>query len=370
MNTAPQSLKVLLTGGARGVGRGLFRQLLSSGHNVVILDSNKQELDHVKDRAQEWSNGGKERWHAIHCDLSKRNEMKAAVEEVGQRFDGKLDVLINNAFPTDLVISKDRRMEAEGDEMEQEWDLKIAIGLTAPFILSRLCVPLLAAGRSTQRSPGSIINISSTRAYQSESDHEAYSAAKAGLLGLTQSMAVSLGHRHNIRVNAIVPGWIHVMDENKAADESGALWEDDLTPADATWHPVCRVGRVEHVTRAVEYLVGNEFVTGQEIVVDGGVGRKMDEMNAVATRIPNSNPLLKHLANDLCHKRFKKEIPDIVDFEYWLSRNGKEGLKKQMIAIDQEHKKWREAAILRKADWRKDTVLAEWGPDQGVKELA
>ncbi|KAK1915961.1 hypothetical protein P3342_003776 [Pyrenophora teres f. teres] len=275
MNTAPQSLKVLLTGGARGIGRGLFRQFLSSGHSVVILDSNKEELDHVRERAQEWSNGRKESWHAIQCDLSKRNEIKAAVEEVRQRFDGKLDLLVNNAFPTDLVVSEDRKMEAEGDEMEQEWDLKIAIGLTAPFILSRLCVPLLAARYSAPCSGGSIINISSTRAYQSESDHEAYSAAKAGLLGLTQSMAVSLGHRHNIRVNAIVPGWIHVMNESKAADERGALWEDGLTSADTTWHPVCRVGRVEHVMKAVEYLVGNEFVTGEEVVVDGGVGRKM-----------------------------------------------------------------------------------------------
>jgi len=275
MNTAPQCLKILVTGGARGIGRGLFRQLLSSGHDVVILDSNKEELDHVKTRAQEWSNGRKDSWHALQCDLSKRNEIKAAMDEVKQRFDGKLDVLINNAFPTDLVMSENRRMEAEGDGMEQEWDLKIAIGLTAPFILSRLCVPLLAAGHSTPSSPGTIINISSTRAYQSESDHEAYSAAKAGLLGLTQSMSVSLGHRHKIRVNAIIPGWIHVVNENKAGDESGARWEEGLSNADTEWHPAGRVGKIEDIAKAVEYVVGNEFVTGQEIVVDGGVGRKM-----------------------------------------------------------------------------------------------
>ncbi|RMZ66480.1 hypothetical protein GMOD_00001816 [Pyrenophora seminiperda CCB06] len=273
--SAPQSLRVLVTGGARGIGRGLFRQLLSSGHNVIILDSNKEELDHVKTRAQEWSNGRKERWHALQCDLSKRNEIKVAVDEVKQRFDGKLDVLINNAFPTDLIISEDRKMEAEGNEMEQEWDLKMAIGLTAPFMLSRLCVPMLAAGHSTPTSPGTIINISSTRAYQSEPDHEAYSAAKAGLLGLTQSMSVSLGHRHKIRVNAIIPGWIHVLSESKAGDESGAKWEEGISNTDMEWHPAGRVGKVEDVAKAVEYLVGNEFVTGQEVVVDGGVGRKM-----------------------------------------------------------------------------------------------
>jgi NAD(P)-dependent dehydrogenase (short-subunit alcohol dehydrogenase family) len=275
MSVAPQHLKVLLTGGARGIGRGLFRQLLKTGHEVIILDSNQEELEHVKTRAQEWSDGRKESWYALQCDLSKRSELKAAFDEVKQKFGGKLDVLINNAFPTDMAIASDKKLEAEGEDIETEWDLKIAIGLTAPFMLSRLCVPLLAAGHSMPNSPGTIINMSSTRAYQAESDHEAYSAVKAGLLGLTQSMSVSLGHRHNIRVNAIIPGWIHVVNESKAGDESGAKWEEGLSKNDTEWHPAGRVGKVEDVAKAVEYLVGNGFVTGQEVVVDGGVGRKM-----------------------------------------------------------------------------------------------
>ncbi|KAI9871879.1 MAG: hypothetical protein M1823_008323, partial [Watsoniomyces obsoletus] len=171
-------MKILLTGGARGVGRGLFRHFLQGGHNVIILDSNTEELNHVKKQAEKWSNGTKASWTALQCDLSKRDEIRSAFETVKDKFDGKLDLLINNAFPTTLVLSEDRRMEAEGDAMEQEWDLKIAIGLTAPFILSRLCTPLLAAGNSTPDSPGTIINISSTRAYQAEADHEAYSTAK------------------------------------------------------------------------------------------------------------------------------------------------------------------------------------------------
>ena len=166
-------------------------------------------------------------------------------------------------------------MEGEGDDIETEWDLKIAIGLTAPFILSRLCVPLLVAGSSTSGSPGTIINISSTRAYQAEADHEAYSTAKAGILGLTQSMSISLGHRHKIRVNAIIPGWIHVENESKAADEKGTAWEEGLSKDDIEWHPAGRVGKSEDIVRAAEYLIESGFVTGQEVVVDGGVGRKM-----------------------------------------------------------------------------------------------
>lgn len=271
---AQHPLKILLTGGARGIGRGLFRHFLTAGHQVIILDSNIEELEHVKTKAASWSSG-KANWHALQCDLSKNDEIKSAVKVVEQKFDGTLDVLINNAFPTTLALSEDRRMEADGDAIETEWDLKLAIGLTAPFILSRLCVPLLVAGHSTPHSPGTIINMSSTRAYQSEDDHEAYPTAKAGILGLTQSMSVSLGHRHKIRVNAIVPGWIHVLNESKAGDESGEKWEQGLTKEDIEWHPAGRVGKSDDIARAVDYLVGSDFVTGQETVVDGGVGRKM-----------------------------------------------------------------------------------------------
>jgi NAD(P)-dependent dehydrogenase (short-subunit alcohol dehydrogenase family) len=253
-------LNVLITGGARGIGRGLFRQFLSKGHRVIILDSNTEELEHVRSQAGKWSST-QGNWHALQCDLSKREQIKDAVRTVKDTFDGRLDVLINNAFPTTLQIAEDRTMEGEGDDIEAEWDLKIAIGLTAPFILSRLCVPLL--------------NVSSTRAYQAESDHEAYSTAKAGILGLTQSMSISLGHRHHIRVNAIIPGWIHVENESKAADERGARWEEGLSKDDIEWHPAGRVGKSEDITRAAEYLIESGFVTGQEVVVDGGVGRKM-----------------------------------------------------------------------------------------------
>jgi NAD(P)-dependent dehydrogenase (short-subunit alcohol dehydrogenase family) len=275
MPSVSKSLNILLTGGARGIGRGLLRHFIQSGHNIVVLDNDVKELNHVKKQAAQWSSENMDNWFALQCDLSSRDEIKAAVQIVNQTFDGKLDLLINNAFPTTPSLSADRRMEAEDDAIEEEWDRKIAIGLTAPFMLGRLCVAMLAAGNSTTNSPGTIINISSTRAYQSEPDHEAYSAAKAGLLGLTQSMSVSLGHRHKIRVNAIIPGWIHVINESKAGDEKGAKWEEGLSEEDVAWHPAGRVGQVDDVARAVDYLVGSEFVTGQEMVVDGGVGRKM-----------------------------------------------------------------------------------------------
>ena len=108
----------------------------------------------------------------------------------------------------------------------------------------------------------------------SEPDNEPYSATKAGLLGLTQSMSVSLAPQ-GIRCNAILPGWINVTNECKQADESGQSWEAGLSKEDHAWHLTGRVGKVEDVLRAVEYLVESEFVTGAEVVVDGGVTRKM-----------------------------------------------------------------------------------------------
>ena len=108
----------------------------------------------------------------------------------------------------------------------------------------------------------------------SEPNNEPYSASKGGLLGLTQSMAVSLAPQ-SVRVNAILPGWINVSNECKEADEKGQKWEEGLSKEDHEWHLTGRVGKVEDILRAVEYLADNEFVTGTEMVVDGGVTRKM-----------------------------------------------------------------------------------------------
>ncbi|KAF2009288.1 3-oxoacyl-reductase [Aaosphaeria arxii CBS 175.79] len=270
--SAQRNLNVLITGGARGIGRGLVRHFLETGNQVYVLDSNKDEFQAKLFR--KWAATSPDHLYTRTCDLSDRAQIKTEVKSMAEVFGGKLDVLINNAFATPHIWSDERTMEDESEDIMAEWDIKIAVGLSAPFLLSRLCTPLLEAG-GTKSSPGCIINISSTRAYQSELNHEAYSAAKAGLLGLTQSMAVSLGHRHKIRVNAVIPGWINVENENRGADEKGIKWEDGLSREDMAWHPAGRVGKVEDVVKAVEYLVGAEFVTGQEITIDGGVGRKM-----------------------------------------------------------------------------------------------
>ncbi|GAB7346858.1 hypothetical protein MBLNU459_g1942t1 [Dothideomycetes sp. NU459] len=284
-------MNYLVTGAGRGIGRGLTRSLLSRGHRVFLLDHNESELQNTISRASSWVNSsqpasskhtGKDHgtvpFRGAVVNLQDRDQIRKVMSEVSQFFDGKLNVLVNNAMATPHVWRGGKGMEDtdEGDnDIMAQWDEKVAVGLTAPFLLSRLCVPLLKRAAAEGKAPGSIINMSSTRAKQAEDNHEGYSAVKAGILGLTQSMSVSLGHRHGIRVNAIIPGWINVEDENAEADENGSKWQDGLTEQDHSWHPVGRVGKVEDIARAVLFLAESDFITGEEIVVDGGVSRKM-----------------------------------------------------------------------------------------------
>jgi len=269
-----RELNILITGGARGIGRELFRHFLRSGHRILVIDSNEEKLAYISEKLPRWSGGGNGRAVIIKWDPRNRDSIKNIVKSAQAIFDGRLDVLINNAMTMPRFWSNGKAIDDLSEAIMEEWDTKIAIGLTAPFLISRLCVPLLKAG-GTEPPQGCIVNISSTRACKSGPNHEAHSAARAGLLGLTQSMSVSLGHAHKIRVNAILLGWIHVVTDNRSVYESRVELNDELKGKDMKWHPTGRVGMVQDVFKAVEYLMGAEFVTGQEIVLDGGVESKM-----------------------------------------------------------------------------------------------
>lgn len=185
-----------------------------------------------------------------------------------ENFKGHLDVLVNNAAYTGGVGG----VNIENLTLE-EWNASIETNLTAPMLMSQACLPLL---RKSSKRPegGAIINMSSTRAHQSEANSEGYATTKAGLIGLTHSLAVSLAPM-GITVNAMLPGWIHALNECKEADEKGQKWEEGLGDVDHGWHLSGRVGKVEDVARVVEYLAGARFVTGTEQVIDGGVTRRM-----------------------------------------------------------------------------------------------
>ncbi|KAF3769739.1 NAD(P)-binding protein [Cryphonectria parasitica EP155] len=269
------SLNFLITGAGRGIGRGLTRLLLAKGHRVFLIDNNKTELDHLVSAhlAPSYPNTA---FQASLTDLRNPTAIRDAVSHAAVFFDRRLDVLINNAALTGTV----GHSAAEGQRFEDMsldvWNASLETNLTAPMLLSQACVELLRrqGGAGWDGSGGTIIHMSSTRARQSEPLSEAYAATKAGLIGLTHAMAASLAD-DGITVNTILPGWINVAQECKRADEEGLKWEDELSEEDHKWHFTGRVGKVEDVLGAVEFLVRERFVNGTEIVLDGGVTRKM-----------------------------------------------------------------------------------------------
>jgi NAD(P)-dependent dehydrogenase (short-subunit alcohol dehydrogenase family) len=248
---------VLVTGAARGIGRGIAARLLAAGWNVVLADVLEKEGRQTAaglNRKQK-KNAGRAEFFL--CDVADEGQVAAAVAHTIAQF-GRLDALVNNAGianPYNPPVEKLPRAD---------WDRKMAVNLTGAFLCAKHAVPHL------RRAPGGgvIVNISSTRAFQAEPHAEIYNASKAGLLGLTRSLAISLGPR--VRVNAICPGWI----DTRPAKESAAAAKRE----NHAQHPVGRVGRPEDIAELALFLVESSrsgFITGQAIVCDGGMTVKM-----------------------------------------------------------------------------------------------
>ncbi|KAK4539268.1 hypothetical protein LTR36_000847 [Oleoguttula mirabilis] len=269
MASSSANKNFLVTGAGRGIGRGLSRLLLRKGHRVLLVDNNAEELDHISAKLSRDGHARGSDFDIAHCDLRSPSDIRVAADAANELFDGHIDCLVNNAAYTGGVGGTPL-----ADLTLEEWQTSIETNLTGPMLMSQACLPMLRKQDSSRVQGGSIIHMSSTRAFMSEPNNEGYSTTKAGLLGLTQAMAVSLAPQ-GVRVNTILPGWIHGADECKGADESGRAWEEGLSEGDHGWHLTGRVGRVEDVLKAVEYLVDAGFVTGAEVVVDGGVTRKM-----------------------------------------------------------------------------------------------
>jgi NAD(P)-dependent dehydrogenase (short-subunit alcohol dehydrogenase family) len=221
---------VLVTGGARGIGRGTADLLVRRGYRVAVAD-----LD----------GGGAAEF--FRCDVSREASVRSCVRAVQRRF-GRLDALINNAGIADPSSGPVEKLAAA------DWNRKIGVNLTGVFLMTKHCVPHL------RKSGGAIVNIASTRALQSEPHTEAYAAAKGGVVALTHALAMSLGPR--VRVNCISPGWIA---------------KTKLSRKDHAQHPAGRAGRPEDIGELVAFLISDAagFITGQNFVVDGGMTRKM-----------------------------------------------------------------------------------------------
>jgi NAD(P)-dependent dehydrogenase (short-subunit alcohol dehydrogenase family) len=241
----------IITGGGAGIGRGLVLHLAGRGWRVAALDRDGEALDELAGLLPA------DRLLAIECDVGREAPVRAAFGRIARWTDG-VQVLVNNAG---IAAPVDGPLE---DVTLARWQAVIDASLTAAFLCTRAALPLLR-----RAPPASVVNMSSTRAYQSEPDTYAYAAAKGGISALTHAMAVSLGP--DIRVNAVLPGWIETGPWQKSSNRR----EPAYSAQDLAQHPVGRVGTVEDIARTVEWLVEAGFVTGQEIVVDGGMTRRM-----------------------------------------------------------------------------------------------
>lgn len=261
------SKNILITGAARGIGRCTARYLLEKGHRVFLLDNNREELDHTTKVHLKPHEGN---FTSTICNLRDPADIRKAVSQASDFFNGHLDLLVNNGGIAAPTWQDGKTME---DVSLDEWSAYIETNLTSAFLMSQACIPLLKAHEAhTRPDGGCIINISSFRSLQSEPNSEGYGTSKAGLLGLTHTMAASAA-AWRVRVNAILPGWISVQNECMEADERGTGAHEGIAEESHRTHPARRVGKGEDVAEAVEFLMGAGFVSGLELVVDGGVSR-------------------------------------------------------------------------------------------------
>lgn len=246
----------LITGGAQGIGRGIVDYLIQRRWSVAALDRDAEALEELAGT------------YAAHELLTLQADV-GDEEQVGRAFEA-LDAWqgkLGDAQGLDLLVNNAGIANAHSGPIESlslaHWRRWQDSHLTGAFLCTRAAVPRLRT-RS-----GSIVNMASTRALQSEPDSEAYAAAKGGLVALTHALAVSLGP--DIRANAICPGWIETGPWQKASRRKEPHHRD----VDNRQHPAGRVGEPADIAAAVLYLAEASFVTGQHLSVDGGMTKKM-----------------------------------------------------------------------------------------------
>ena len=220
-----QGKAAVITGGASGIGRCIAEEFQKAGAIVCVID--KAEGNHYVG------------------DISRKEVLDAFAKEVIAKY-GRVDSLVNTALPI---------MRGIADCSYEEFQYAMAVGVTAPFYLSKLFAPHMPAGSS-------IINISSSRDRMSQPQTESYTAAKGGIAALTHAMAVSLAGK--VRVNSISPGWI---------DTAYTVYDGP----DAYQQPAGRVGNPMDIANMVLFLASDKagFITGENICIDGGQTKLM-----------------------------------------------------------------------------------------------
>ena len=241
----------IVTGGAQGIGRATVEKLHAEGAQVAAFD-----IDEARGAALAGALGPDRPPLFVACDVTDEGQVAAGVASVVARF-GRLDVLVNNAG-----------VNAYFDPVamtQAEWDGFFAVDLKGAWLGAKYAIPAMRAAGG-----GSIVNIASIHAFMTISGMFPYAAAKAGLVGMTRSLALDLG-KDQIRVNAVCPGWTRTQLVQEWFDG-----QPDPAGAEAEVlrvHPLGRIGTPAEIANLIAFLASDEasFVTGAAWLIDGGL---------------------------------------------------------------------------------------------------
>lgn len=238
----------VVTGGGAGIGRAIARRFAQEGAHVVVAEISSESGQAVA--AELRSAGGDAR--AVPTDVTDEESVSAMLAATTSEY-GRVDVLVNNAVsgPADDLLTIDAA----------RWDADVTMSLRSAFLCMKGALPIMI-----ERGRGSIVNIASVNAF-GFLGNEAYSAAKAGVVNLTMSVAARYG-QHGIRANAVAPGTVRTERwEHRLARDP------DVLNRLAKWYPLGRVGKPEDVANAALFLASDEaaWITGTVLPVDGGL---------------------------------------------------------------------------------------------------
>jgi NAD(P)-dependent dehydrogenase (short-subunit alcohol dehydrogenase family) len=262
LNTPGQRLAdrvAIVTGGAQGIGGATARRLAEEGARVLVADVDAAGAGRNVERIR--TAGGEA--EGLECDVGLDAGVRSMVDRAVARW-GRLDIVVNNAYNAGVAGA---RVDAE-ELPEEAWDHGLNVGLKAMFRAAKYAVPHLRLAGG-----GAIVNLSSVHGLLAEPRQLVYETLKAGVIGLTRQLAVEYGPI-GVRVNAICPG--HVVTERMQE-----RWRDHQPTLRffAEQYPLRRTGTPVDIANAVAFLCSDEasFITGQALVVDGGLTIQLQE---------------------------------------------------------------------------------------------
>lgn len=243
-----ENVKVVVTGGAKGIGGACVKAFTEGGAKVCILD--------IDQAGQEFADTLGGDTFFIHCDVSKEDEVKTAFKKIEKKL-GAVEILINNAGI--------QRYSTVTETSEEEWDLVMNVNLKSAFLCSKYAIPMMVNNKK-----GCVINVASVQSFISQKNVAPYTTSKTALLGLTRSIAVD--YAPNIRSVAVCPGTVDTPMFRSSIQESPN--PDEVLEECNEMHLVKRICSSEEVGELVTYLASDKagFITGQAIRIDGGLG--------------------------------------------------------------------------------------------------